>query len=209
MGIRTYWVDKPDAFLKEIVARTFSGYTGKKIQISNQIPSELRSYWDGGSKTSYCFFNLSTKESQMVGTNHPFFEPDKPSHLESLPIGFVLVSHSFFCGKDMGITIYVNEEDMTKMIKAPEEVPLDEEIVLEATASLKSSYGGVKNLRFVEAHRQTGISEEEWNAAKLSLIQKKLLNKAGAITPNGRNAISGRKDLYALGKERRELCHSQ
>jgi hypothetical protein len=203
MGINTYWVDKPDAFLKEIIARTFSGYTGKKIQISNAIPSELRSYWDGGSKTSYCFYNLSTRESQWVETNHPFFEADKPCHLEELPKGFVIVSHSFFCGKDMGITIYVNEEDMTKMIEAPEEVSLDEEIVLEATSSLKSSYGGVKNLRFVEANRYTGISEEEWNVAKMSLIQKKFLNKAGAITPKGRNAIAGRKDLYRLGQERR------
>lgn len=202
MGISTYWVDKPDAFMKKIVAKTFS-YTGKKIKVSNRIPRDLRSYWDGGSKTSFCFYNLATGETQLVGSNHPFFEADKPSRLEKLPEGFLLVSHDIFCGKDMGITIYANESDTAKMIEAPQKVSLDEEIVLEATSSLKSSYGGVKNLRFVEARRYTGISEEDWNKAKMSLIQKKLLNKAGAITPKGRNTISDRRDLYKLGEERR------
>lgn len=203
MGITNYWVEKPDAFIKEIIANTFGDYNGKMIQISNCIPSELRSYWDGGSKTYYSFFNLSTKEVQSVASNHPFFDRGKPFHLERLPLGFVIVSRSYFCGKDMGITIYANEEDTVKMIEAPEEVSLDEKIVLEATAHYKNSYAGEKNIRFKRAKSDTGISSEEWEAAKSLLIKKKFLNKAGAITPKGRNAIAGRKDLYRLGQERR------
>ena len=60
--------------------------------------------------------------------------------------------------------------------------------VTHATCSLKSSYGGVSNYRFHEARRYTGITAERYEAAKASLIARKLLNKAGAVTVEGQNA---------------------
>ena len=46
----------------------------------------------------------------------------------------------------------------------------------------------------------TGITEPRWNLAKESLRTKKLLNAAGALTTEGRNAI-GRADLWELKDE--------
>ena len=63
----------------------------------------------------------------------------------------------------------------------------DERTVLIATKSLKSSYGGVSNFRFHEANRSTGITLDRYNTAKSTLIGKKLLNAAGAVTIEGRN----------------------
>jgi hypothetical protein len=70
--------------------------------------------------------------------------------------------------------------------------------VLLATAGLKPSYGGDGDFRFHEAHRRRGIGREAWDTAKAECIAAGWLNKAGAITPRGRNAIDGRPDRFAF-----------
>ena len=96
--------------VKHIISATFPRYKGRKVFLepAEKAPKELRSYWDGGSKDSYAFYNLDTKQTLMVHTNHPFFEPGQPSRLEGLPPHIVLVEHTIFCGKDCGITLYGN-----------------------------------------------------------------------------------------------------
>ncbi|MGW8177472.1 MAG: hypothetical protein ACWGQW_01560 [bacterium] len=185
----THWIDKPDETIRKIIAATFPSYRGKKIKLSTDVPSRLDSYWDGGSRDYFGFYQLSTGTTYDVDSNHPFFESNRPRHLEKLPPGIVLVKHSIFCGKDMGITIYANNDDLTPMLPPKVELTPHEKIVLEYTRSYKASYAGVSNYRFVEAKRSTGIKLDEWEAAKALLIEKKLLNKRGAITPAGRNAI--------------------
>jgi len=117
------------------------------------------------------------------------FEAGKPRDLEALPPGIVIVKHSIFCGKDTGITIYANANELVPLLPAKAELTSHENTVLTFTRSYKSSYAGVSNYRFYEASRATGIKIDEWNAAKAALIERKLLNKAGAITPAGRNAV--------------------
>jgi len=80
---------------------------------------------------------------------------------------------------------------MSAALSAPkEELTREEKIVLATTRAYKNTYGGESNIRFREAHHETGISAENWEAAKKHLISRKLLTKAGAITNEGRNAIS-------------------
>jgi len=61
---------------------------------------------------------------------------------------------------------------------------------LKYTSRYKNTYGGETNIRYKEAKRETGISQDAWNTALASLKTSKLLNKAGAITTAGRNAIA-------------------
>ena len=184
-----HYIDKPDEIIKKITRATFPKYNGKKFKLSTSIPSRLDSYWQGGSKDSYSFYELATEKEFSVASNHPFFEENNPRYLKELPRGIVIVKHSIFYGKDMGITIYANEEDLTPMLSPKQEISENERIVLQYTKSLKPSYAGIKDYRWHEANRHKGISFEDWQLAKQSLIQKKLLNKAGAITPAGRNAL--------------------
>lgn len=65
------------------------------------------------------------------------------------------------------------------------DMSLNDKIVLAAAVGLKSF------ARFTEANEVTGITKEQWEATKASLAERKLLNKAGAATDAGRNAISG------------------
>lgn len=187
-----YHIDKPDSFFMAIVKATFPSYTGRKFKISTLVPLRLDSYWDGGSKDSFAFYCLPTTNIATVKSNHPAFEPNNPSKLDKLPRGMLLVKHNYFRGKDMGITVYVNKEDISDMmLTEPSNITPDDRIVLGYTSGYKSSYAGIKNYRFHEAHRSTGITEEQWNTAKAFLIVSKHLMKNGAITPKGRNALVG------------------
>jgi len=94
--------------VKKIITATFPNYRGRKITISTDIPNyELRSYWDGGSRDYFVFYQPDTGKTWNLGSNHPFFEKDKPAPLaEAMPASVCLVRHSIFCGKDCGITIF-------------------------------------------------------------------------------------------------------
>jgi hypothetical protein len=110
-------------------------------------------------------------------------------------------------GRYEHIEIHTPAENVTRLLPAPTELTEDEEIVLVATRSLKACYGGVSNYRFSEAKRYTGIDLHRWETAKATLIAKKLLNKAGAITVEGRNACP-KHDLFHYQRRRRQALEA-
>lgn len=188
-----YHVQKPDSKMRQIAGECF-GYTGNTFKLSTAYPHNLRSYWDGGSRSYYAFYSLVNGKCSVVESNHPLFEAGKPYYLEKLPERVLLVEHSIFCGKDHGITIYANESDLAPMLPAPtDELTEAEKIVLTFTKCFKASYGGNSNVRYTEAKRVHGITGAAWQTAKTDLIEKGLLNKVGAITAAGRNAIEGKE----------------
>lgn len=184
-------VGTSDPTIKRVCA--LIGYTGRRVCLCTfSGPMQLHSYWDGGSRDYFYFARLADMAIVELGSNHPVFESGRPNEIKTLPQGFVIVRHSIFCGKDMGIRIYANQGELTPLLPiSTESVTLDEKIVLYATRSLKNSYGGVSDCRFHSATRAVGITRERWEAAKTSLIERKLLNKAGAITADGRNMVRG------------------
>ena len=191
-------VEKIDGTIKGIIAACFPDYKGKKVTISTDVPKRIFSYWDEGSRTYYAFFSLENGKTFNVESNHPMFEAGKPNTLDKLPERVLLVAHSYYCGKDSGITIYANAVDLAPMLPAPEGNLTDHErIVLTFTKAYKASYGGVSNLRFHEAKRTHKITLTDWEAAKASCTAKGYLDKRGAITASGRNAIAGNEaDRY-------------
>lgn len=60
----------------------------------------------------------------------------------------------------------------------------DERIVFSATAELKAGYGGVKDFRFQQASKTTGITRDRWDAAMAKLKQRGTFNAAGAVKPD-------------------------
>jgi hypothetical protein len=96
----------------------------------------------------------------------------------------------------MGLTFYVHPDNATKLLPAPQaELTAFEKIVLSATASYKSSYAGMDRYEMARRDCRNGTpfpTRDDWALAKQTLINLGLLNKAGAITPAGRNAIPSR-----------------
>lgn len=173
-----------------IALAAFPDYRGRTFEVTQFAgPMRLDSCWSDGSRDYYVLLDLGTLRSIPIPENGtPFSNGGQIMRLGELPVNAAVVQHIIFSGKDLGIRIHVRPENMTKMLPPPVELSLHETIVLVATKCLKSF------ARFDNANRHTGITKSEFEAAKQSLIAKGLLNSAGAITNDGRNAAHG--DLY-------------
>jgi hypothetical protein len=160
------------------------------------IPSDA-GLWSGGSRELFHAIDFATGEHASIpgqtaapwdGARRELTVPIKP--------GFAIVEHSMFCGKDMGLTFYLHPDNATRLLPPVVELSEHERLMLSATASLKSSYGGKDRYEMSKDNVRYGNQEAlakfptraEWDAAKQSLIGRGLLNKAGAITVAGRNA---------------------
>jgi hypothetical protein len=156
--------------------------------------------WSDGYRDSYCVVRFDGRTASIP--TEPFLQRSE-LHERDYPLrpGYAVVRWSQ--GRYTHVTIIVHPDMVPRFLPNDDaELTRDHLIVLVATRSLKASYGGVKNFRFVEARRDTGITSERWERAKADLIDRKLLNKAGAITNAGRNALEaggyGHKTLFDL-----------
>src|SRR3990167_1777479 len=177
--------------VRKVCHAAFPSYNGRMFKVRYADgPLSVRSYWDGGSRDTYAFVRLADYATLPVPTAHPVFDREAPRDVDAveIPSGAVCVEHTIFCGKDLGLTIHVRAEDATPLLPPPDDVPPDVRTVCRYTAGYKNTYAGRSNRRFEEANQETGITAERWEAAKVEATTRGYLNKAGAITPAGRNA---------------------
>ena len=179
--------------VKELALKAFPDYRGKKFRVEGlelKAPRSLTSYWSGGHRDYWALVNLNNGKVFHVPENGtPFVNRGKSFQIGCLPVGIALV-HWSKSGYFESITISVHPNNLNRMALPPiSELSENEKMVLKYTRSLKSSYAGISNYRFHEASRETGITLSVWEQTKASLIVKGLLNKAGAITESGRNAV--------------------
>lgn len=187
-----------DADVKKIALAAFPDYKGRKFTIKIENGTiDVRSYWSGGSRDYFVFLRLDNLKTFEIPQQSVFDKKIQGADAVSLLPGVVCVEHSYFCGKDMGITIYVHPDNAPTLITEKKEITRDEKIVLVFTRTYKNTYGGRTNIRFYEANRNMRISLDQWNSAVQSLKDKKLLNAAGSITNDGRNAI-GDMQQYSI-----------
>ena len=193
--MNVYHVSRPDETMQK-VARLI-GYSGKTFKLSTNIPKRLDSYWDGGSKDYYYFYSPKNQTMLEVHSNHPMFEPGQPAILKTLPNDLILIEHSIFCGKDMGLTFYVNPENLGNYLPQSNTDLTEIEIaVLCATRSLKNTYAGQTEIRYKTVKGKFPMTFAEYRDIQNKLVSKGLLNKAYAITPDGRNAVADNRDFF-------------
>lgn len=186
----TVYLRRSDESVDRIVRAAFPGYRGKKIRaVIGETISLYGTMWAGGSRRSYVFVRLSDMETMSVPREQYLIKSELHHRSYEIPPGFVVVVYDEF-GTYESIEIHSSAENITPLLPPPSNLTDDERIVLQATRSLKSSYGGEKDYRFEESRRNTGITKERWETAKKSLKERKLLNGAGAITVEGRNALN-------------------
>ena len=172
-----------------------NGYSGKKFKAvvceSMTIHADA-DLWSGGSRDRYQGIELATgRTSAPASFNLAPWDNARDETEITLRQGYGIVRHSIFCGKDMGLTFYVHPTDAVALLPAPSaELSAHEKIVLNATASYKSSYNGQDRYQMAMPYGdKSGYpTRAQWDDAKTLLISKGLLNKAGAITVAGRNA---------------------
>ena len=85
---------------KEIALACYPEYRGRTIKVRAQATYYVDNIWGGGSRSYAVAYNLAT------GAGAPAVETT--NHTVAIPANVAIVEHAFFCGKDCGITIYVN-----------------------------------------------------------------------------------------------------
>lgn len=212
MSRQVIHLEKLDSFAQGIVAAAYPSYRGRKFRITiSDDPIDVRSYWDGGSRDYFVFVDLSTMRAAEVPTQSAFDPKINGAQSVKLPDGFACVEHSIFCGKDAGITIMIGSANAAPLLPSPgPELSAEQKLVLRYTRGRKSSYAGrdrcdmarddmINDHRF-NASKPMPSSEEafraSWEQAKTSLVLAGYLNKAGAITAAGKNAIANEPYAY-------------
>lgn len=187
-------IDGNHPLLQLVLKATFPEYNGRKFKVETAETHDVRSEWSGGSRDYYAIAQVQPDGSvksisiPSMGAFDPQYKNADCLPLDAMP-NMILVRHTFFCGKDFGITFIVHPNMMNKgMLPAgpTNDLTDDEKKVLYYTRAYKSSYAGIKNYR----QHESGMSPEAWEAAKALLIGKGLLDKRGALTPAGKNAAS-------------------
>jgi hypothetical protein len=173
-------------------------YSGRRFKARScetvTIPSDA-GLWSGGSRDTFRVVRLADGASIMpTNENAAPWDRSRGERTITLEPGVCVVEHSMFCGKDMGLTFHLHPADVAKLLPAPVELDTVERKVLVATRRFKSSYMGRDRYQMAREHdgdrsEAAFPSRPEWDAAKSRLISRGLLNKAGAITTAGRNAV--------------------
>ncbi len=183
----------PFSQVKDVIQRLFPDYKGRRdVYVMSAESVELTgTYWSGGSRSSYAAYEPITKATRTL----PRFDPPQfggPVNTPKVPLcdgnGHYIVIAERHHGSFEYITLFVHPDNMVGLLPSPVELDMAQKIVLVFTRGLKSSYAGIPDYRFHEAHERTGITRQKWDAAKAECIAKGLLNKAGAITADGKNA---------------------
>jgi hypothetical protein len=157
----------------------------REYRIRPATSVQISSYWDSGSKDSYCAFDACGQPVELPrhGGAPQFGGKSADVQIDGNPIAY-LVNFSIFRGKHMPPTVYLPHAEFERhQAKLAAELPMLTDMQLHAlavTAQLKS--GG----RLDEWTRK--YSAEEWDATRAQLREMKLLRKNNAITPAGRNA---------------------
>lgn len=105
----------------QIIRATFPSYKGRKITVKPKASIAIDSSglnWSGGTRYQY---RACTLEGQATGNldRHNASAPWEKapgSHSVEVLQGHVIVEHCMFCGKDLGLRIYVNPADMPKLL---------------------------------------------------------------------------------------------
>lgn len=164
------------------ILNCFPDYKGRKFRIVESNSYTSNNYWSEGSRAYYKLLDLETGHitEPTSETSNPFRSIAHASF--EIPPNHVIVEHMISCGNDMGLFIYTQAQNITKMLPYTEiYLTPNEKNCLEATKKFKASYEGVSR------RQQVGMSVATWETAKAGLIEKGLMKKNGALTTNGKN----------------------
>ena len=111
---------RKDDSIRQIIDATFPSYRGRKIVVvASEHPVDVTSYWSGGSRSYFAAIDMRTMRTLAVPQNGTPFDggPISPDGVTP-PIGFAIVEHVIFMGKDLGIRIHVHPSSLPALLAA-------------------------------------------------------------------------------------------
>lgn len=101
------------SIILDLLSLTFPEYTGKKFFIKIVTDITFNNlHWGGGTRNVYCAISLENNVAKEVLVDSPWNCTIEGATVK-LPPGVIVAEHSIFLGKDMGITFYVNPENVS------------------------------------------------------------------------------------------------
>lgn len=95
----------------------FPNYHGRTFRLQ---PTTRVSFYDlnasGGTWNRYVLVSLLAPENRAALPKESPWTPRVEGSTFDLPPGFVVVEHSHFCGKDMGLRFYVHPDNVAKLL---------------------------------------------------------------------------------------------
>ena len=96
------------AQVKPIVEVTFPDYKGRKFRVQfTDTVTFHDTNWGGGSRNYYQAVKMDEGKAGAMPNFSPWDNPLEGKKVE-LPENVVVVEHSIFCGKDMGLRFYAH-----------------------------------------------------------------------------------------------------
>lgn len=127
--METIKVPLSDPTIKQIVAQCYPAYKGRRpVRIDVRETHRVWDFWDGGSRDYTVFYDLGTGRvapssaikavEGMTQKQGNWFNLPISDGPVTIPPGVIVVIHSIFCGKDVGIRIIVRPENAPRLIPA-------------------------------------------------------------------------------------------
>jgi hypothetical protein len=105
------------AQVRKVLELTFPEYRGRKFNL--EFTNEVRFWdtnWGGGTRNVYKAVSSDGRvASQSIPA--PWVNQTEGSTYE-IPLDVLVVKHTIYCGKDLGITIYANPVHQPKWLEA-------------------------------------------------------------------------------------------
>lgn len=183
--MQTVHIDRRE--VEHLISATYPEWKGQKVQVEATDSLLVHGLnWSGGSRNQYraCTLDGKATGSADIGNHAAPWRNPVEGKTTPIPSGHCVIQHIMFCGKDLGIRIYVNPVDMPRYLKSgSEELTEQEKVVLACIRSYISSY------RREEARRH-GVSAQQYETLVEGLKAKGLLTKVGGLSLAGKNAAA-------------------
>jgi len=123
--------------------------------------------------------------AQSESSKGEWFDPQSPKF--TLAENQAIVEHSHYCGKDMGITIYIHPDNASKLLPAPPELDDLEGRILNLICSIK---GGARKHEWQRSSLPGSYGADNPTIRGLADRGFLKINRRGAVavTTAGRNA---------------------
>lgn len=110
-------VSLKDKGVKAVVKVAFPDYKGRKVKVEAVEKVDVYDLnWSGGTKNEYRFINaddLNTAGLPHLAPWNNVYEGQRFTMLKNS----IVVKRCYFCGHDLGLTIYVHPDLMPRMIE--------------------------------------------------------------------------------------------
>lgn len=174
------------AAVDAIARATFPAYAGKSFKIvarERVTISDLN--WSGGTRSEYAAATLDGRklgDMAVFNAAAPWDNRAEGKNVE-IPPGACVVEHSQFCGRDMGLTIYVRPDAVAAYLPAPSDMSGEQMTVLRAISGL------IPRARREECAR-AGINAARYDALVGELKAAGYLAANGGMTLKGKNSCT-------------------